>query len=125
MTLLLGARIVNITQVQSRWLVSGLHHTEAARRRLFIQGGLFARLGERCLHRGGGGGGRGAGHLALLWLCRGAFTGQAPMCSQARGGQLPDNILSELLISSVRVNMDNLGKILKTVLFFPPFNLFP
>lgn len=112
MTLLLGAWIINRTRVQSRWLVSGLHHTEAAPRRLFTQGGLFARLGERCLHREGGG----PDHLALLWLCRGAFTGQAPMCSQARRGQLPDNSLSELLISSVRVNMDNLGKILKTVL---------
>lgn len=115
MTQLLGAQIINITQVQSQWLVSGLHHTEAARRRLFTQGGLFARLGERCLHREGGGG----GHLALLWLRRGAFTGQAPMCSRAHVEQPPDNNLSEMLISSLRVNMDKLGEILKTVLFFP------
>lgn len=86
MTLLLRARIINITQVQGQWLVSGLHHTEAARRRLFTQGGLFARLGERCLHREAG---EGRGHLALLWLCRGAFTGQAPMCSWARGEAAP------------------------------------
>ena len=85
MTLLLGAQTKNMTQVQSPWLVSGLHHTEAARRPLFTKGGLFARLGERCLHREGGS----SGHLAVLWLSRGAFAGQAPVRSRAYGKAAP------------------------------------
>lgn len=117
MTLLLRGPIENIIQAQRPWLgllASGLPHTQAARGRLFPLRVLFTRLGERCLHKEGGG----SGHLAVLWLSGGVLTGQAPPVPGSLGRQPFHNRLSETLVSLLRVNVDDLGNILRRVLFF-------
>lgn len=119
MTLLLGGPIENIIQAQRPWLglmASGLQHTQAARRRLFTLGVLFTRLGERCLHKEGGG----SGHLAE----RGSAHRSDTACPGSLGRQPSHNRLSETLVSLLRVNVDDLGNILRRVLFFS-FNSHP